>query len=768
MPRTAKEVINPKRHYSREGFDELGRVLGNMAGVLEGEEKEAMLKYSQTLLGINGQYDAKNENDLQKSIDGLTQLPEFLTKVYPTIRKSGKFADEATQKELDGALLLVNRTLRIDLDYEKITGEKRTITVSGKKYTRKEFRQALYNNHWDKRDGYTLNTIFDGIQHANLKELSPQAREEEKQLLDKLFNEPIGAYIPAQEKYDILDSFAKWDAIPTWDKNVLEKEQKRQDYIRKGQEAGWNSSRDTELLENLYDAFFKNKELTNEEMEPSLNIESFNGNNLDKRIEFLSNVQKQITKNPVKQGSVQDTAIGNIQKEIDYLNNTTVRKSYEFADKIIQNNVWTTYVTTKSDGRELLKDMYMLAEGLPEGHAYKQQMELFTQEKSNIYPEYNLKPGQNGYINAVQSAAEYKKCAELLEKLNSEDPKVKNVIGRINSYVENLEKSDFYKDQMEKLDLGLKWAHMSQEEKDALTDFDKAVHKIPYAETTEEERNLATKIGFLATYNPDYTGAGFKGNLKLDFAKVKDGFFDFMNNLDESSEIFQKGLKIVNTTSLDLLTPEQKELLIIRQENAKVDETVRALERQGQREKSLQYSEDLQKLTELKRKLDSVQKSYIGHSNSTIYDAMVRKLSEAINCESAEDYLNIKKDLTKMTTDYLDHTKLGRASKLHPNAEIRRLCAFDILAITDDDAFKDYQERANQLRKGADKITLDKISRMHGGGTEYKVKVDYEKILQEERAEHKKKTNGKKLIRRDYKLEEAEEHMKQRTSFFKK
>lgn len=121
-----------------------------------------------------------------------------------------------------------------------------------------------------------------------------------------------------------------------------------------------------------------------------------------------------------------------------------------------------------------------------------------------------------------------------------------------------------------------------------------------------------------------------------------------------------------------------------------------------------------EKFMVIKANLGRVVHAYLGHTNSEEYNRMIRKLGELTEANDPDRFAELRGELGEQARKYLDHTGLGKAS--HPNSEIRRKCAFLIMAYADHPLYAHYAERANNKRSEEHKISFNTIDNMPGVG----------------------------------------------------
>ena len=104
-------------------------------------------------------------------------------------------------------------------------------------------------------------------------------------------------------------------------------------------------------------------------------------------------------------------------------------------------------------------------------------------------------------------------------------------------------------------------------------------------------------------------------------------------------------------------------------------------------------------------------------------------------------YAEYKDELGEEARKYLDHTGLKKAK--HPNSEVRRKCAFLLMAYTDHPLFGNYIKLANQKRAEEDQVSLNSLKNMPGVGAPAPVdrtRISIKDLADEQQAEDGIKT----------------------------
>ena len=152
------------------------------------------------------------------------------------------------------------------------------------------------------------------------------------------------------------------------------------------------------------------------------------------------------------------------------------------------------------------------------------------------------------------------------------------------------------------------------------------------------------------------------------------------------------------------------------------------------------------RLAIIKENLDRVERAYAGHTNSTEYNRMTGKLNDLLHAQDPAEYATLKSELGEEARKYLDHTGLKVAK--HDNSEIRRKCAFLLMAYTDDPYYGNYATKANEKRSEEDKISVQKLTSTEGIGKRKADSVRNRRslhdLIEDENAANAKNSNEQK------------------------
>ncbi|MCR5129551.1 MAG: hypothetical protein K6B69_15790 [Lachnospiraceae bacterium] len=144
--------------------------------------------------------------------------------------------------------------------------------------------------------------------------------------------------------------------------------------------------------------------------------------------------------------------------------------------------------------------------------------------------------------------------------------------------------------------------------------------------------------------------------------------------------------------------------------------------------------EGIKEFSVIAENLEAMKKAYMGHKNSVEYNNMITALQKVTEADSDAAYCDAKKELGDAAAKYLKHTKLGKAD--HENSEVRRKCAFLLMALTDHEDYADFEKRANAIKNRKDeahRIDVEKLKKMPGIGAENpKKRISLDKLMEKE------------------------------------
>ncbi len=805
MPKTAKDLLLKPELYNPGAINGLALNIGRTISLMKPDDLEKMLQYFQVLQKINTDYNQNDETQLQKDIDELSSFPEFLEKTMPSIAGSA-FKDRAIMRDFEYALLKTGESLGIDFDYEKIVGEKMKITIEGKEYTREEFHNKLYENHWVKgEDDQVIDLIFDTCRNSSFIGLNKDIVQAKDETMSNLIQKTLHPHIPLKEKREFIDFFANWNGLANpaefkkisesmeqavqleareWD-HVKNHEADKKKFLDEAALNGWGElPGDREILGELYDARYNSDFTINADIDGYLKKLQGSGSDLKARNSYLNSLERMLKdltgansdkerkkeeEAGIEASKWQSKALQTISGELKVLGDVGTAASNQ--EYVINTNRWYGIHNTDEKGKKLLRDMYLATKLLPENKEYEELVSKISVGYSSIYPEYKLMENQRGVLAAVQTVEEFEKAAGMLQ--SSDHPFVKTLVGRLENFAKEIKGTEDYKKQLEAKEVLLNWAGVNEQEKSTLNDY---ANQLENLENNEVAKKLAQNLKLLASYdreislihrdlNKDKKGVDQPKDQDIVIQKEKHEeiseafeylkaelpkFFHKLNPKDiTESSLFSEGKKLSDIRTFKIL--DQTEYRKIKET---VDDALRFSRELETRVKD--FDAEVNKLIALKEKFATVSKAYFGHFNGTEYQNMVDKLDTIKDVRTEDDLKHLKDDLGSLAKTYLDHTGLDAASKSHPNAEIRRLCAFDLLSLTDRKTYDQYFVRANKVREGADKLTQEKLDAMHSGELG-KNKTSLDDLIREEYKERVKKEKKKPKAKTENKVQTGKE-----------
>ena len=112
--------------------------------------------------------------------------------------------------------------------------------------------------------------------------------------------------------------------------------------------------------------------------------------------------------------------------------------------------------------------------------------------------------------------------------------------------------------------------------------------------------------------------------------------------------------------------------------------------------------------------LKDTKNAYTGHTNTDAFNAVVNNLKDFL--DKKEENINFTKGQTEKLenalTDYLDHT--GMKVAWHEKGNVRKENVLAALNLINPDKAKEYEQKANSVRKESKKINLDLLMEKEG------------------------------------------------------
>lgn len=447
-------------------------------------------------------------------------------------------------------------------------------------------------------------------------------------------------------------------------------------FLENCEKKGWVLPGDNSFLERIFNSLFGyNNELLN-------TLASENVVDTQNRKETLKKLHKGLRDIPEAQRTdVQKEAFLSTEKEIDRI--PYIDEADDFTDEMA-NFGWTA-------PRDLVGDMFLAAEGLPNDHPYVKQLENMRDGICSTHDGY--KCTEDSEFAQLMTYDEINKARALLLESGIDTPASKNAIREMDEHLADIfQEADAQKDDFKLYTLITK---MPQEAKGNLMALKDAIGE----NGPIEYQPIKAALDVIADPH----------NHSIQTLRRADDILS--NELSElaSSKSRNDGLYSKSMEVIKIFAP------------SKVERTAQAA---LDVDKNLLFNLDLDKFKTLADNIDKLDKAYSGHKNSNEYVAFVRAIKDCGNANSADELWEAKNRLTECAKKYLDHTGLGKASFLHQVSETRRLAAFRALDLTDQDAFTDYSTRANQKRKGPDAISHDRLEDLDGIGKSTGVRKD--------------------------------------------
>ena len=604
------------------------------------------------------------------------------------------------------------------------------IKVGGVEYNLTEFKNKMYENHWSKEsDDAMLDALFSGYQKAqerNAKNRKSKFREGEK-LMTSLLSIPVTPDKSNSFKYDTIKGFTEWRSMMGDENEIIIdyrdglyhkkiKENHAEDkatFIKQIKRQKWYLPGDDELFGNIFEARY-NKD---GKYDPVCDVSTY-ALNMEDRDKLMARAKEKLT----KRGDNTDAdkkALEGIDKQAE--RKAIIEEAEKFVSDVVKDQKWF-YGSERT-----LRNMYLATEGLPKDHPYVQQLENIRQGITGFHPEFPLKKDLAGKIYVLQTYEEFKKAKELLAETKLETPAVKEAIDNIDQRLTNIRTAA--EREREQLPLIVAWNGWDA---DQLRKFDELEDAIN-ADKQNKPDFRVYGLGYIAKGINNCLGME-EGTALDTMAKLPEMLPQYMERIGMAHPAYEKALAV-----LEIVAPEKAK-------NLRADvEYVHKSEQLQERMDA--FDKEMEGFNILKENLAKVEKAYFRHKNSPQYNDMIQKLDDVCKATSEAELAEAKNKLMESAKKYLEHTGLDAASSLHPNAEIRRLCAYDILAKTNEEVFEDFANRGNKERGKDDKISRERLENLPGVGKRAatKNKSNINNLILEENAENpKQEKKGKK------------------------
>ena len=643
------------------------------------------------------------------------------------------------------------------------------VEIDGVSYTKKEFRQKMYENHWrEGEDDKIIDAVYDGYIGAS-RMLQIKDRTKKMKRVDEAIREMINVPVVAgREKASKKNSIQKilssaigdpayngnWRFLMNYKNGITDdmvakesNENDRADFIRRMKAGAYNRPGDEDLLTALFDGRFDKdgnfdvnyQKYVIERFRPDDSAEKresnlkYVKNHIEKRIpedartehhkKAIAEINRQL--NEVIPAMKQEEAALEEQRKIEAARRAEIEKAERELDekaqafqKSVHENNFYTY-------SNLYADMYKVGAKMPEDHPFNKLLDNLRKGITEKTPFKNIKE-DNSY-SGYQTLEELNEAQRILKEVENKTPEINKIITSIDDFrKEYANKAGHQKEDYDK-EVAFENGPIVTN-KDVLLEVENAIRDqreenraaLPenYKEIEEAFKTLAHPKKIFGSYTYDSMEKAEK--------YIADNAVGFFGSLTTDSPVYQKGI-----VALEKLWPDavqQTKALA----TAKTDEVKRLND-------EAVLAGKVSKLDAVKNTLEGIKKAYFNHDNSTQYERFVRAVTASANAKTLDEYNSLKKELVESATKYLDHTGLDRASKYHDKAEMRRLCAFQVISMAGDEAVAvDYLTRANKLRNAENKVSKERLDKLviNGG----KEKTSAEELLKEDRDTFRKES----------------------------
>ncbi|MCR5634015.1 MAG: hypothetical protein K6F90_01755 [Lachnospiraceae bacterium] len=699
---------------------------------------------------------------LTKKVDGEKRVVDILTEGMTPLQKVETAVRFGT---------VVNAT-KIDAGIADIFYPDAKLEIDGVSYTKDEFRRKMYDNHWTEgEDDKIIDAIYDSYIVASERMIikkEKKLKEKTDDLMRKIINVPlVAAREKTSKKNVITEVYNSVLAMSNYNGNyrfitnykngitddMVAKESnddERAVFIRRLQNGQYNRPGDEELLKALFDGRFdkygnydkhyqsyavnkllpfdsaisREKKLSDIKDLIERNIPENERTEhhkkalaeIDRQLKDVIPVMKQeeiVRREQQEKEDAERKAAEKAERELN-------EKAQAFQKKVHDNNFWYHH--------DIYADMYKVGLGLPEDHPFNKLLDNLSKGITERTPEKKIR--ENGW-EGYQTQEELDEAQRILKGIENKTPEMNKIIDGIDEfrkeyankiqkqkdgYVKEttFEKSPIYQNRSAFNDI--------QKAINYLDDKDKKALPGNYREYRDAFYTLAYPPRLFGLYRYD----------KIEKAEkfIADNAVEFFGSLTTDTPLYQKGIEVIEKVWPDLA--EQTKALA----TAKTNEVRRLHDEEV-------LAGKVSDMSAVKNTLDGIKKAYFNHDNSPEYDRFVRAVTASANAKTLDEYNSLKKELVESATKYLDHTGLDRASKYHDNAEMRRLCAFQVISMAGaEDVITDYLTRANELRNSENKVTKDRLDKLviNGG----KEKTSAKELLKEDRETFRKENADKK------------------------
>ena len=620
-----------------------------------------------------------------------------------------------------------------------------TLTVGNESYDREAFRQKMYANNWEKGaddkiidkmyDAFVMTSINMKAKRSEYIDNMKKAREAmgtilktpivkgleksgKKALVDKLVNNNVVNSPFNNADYSYLTEYSNsiTPEMVARETHTVEKAE----FIKNAKENGFNRKEDEAFLEAVFEGRFDNEGKYDSAYDRSVvrNISVRTAKTAQARSNIIKDVKEKLEKIPEEKRSEankkalaeianQEIAVQEIakQEQLD-------KDASAFYKEVHNANFHDCWM----DNQSVYHYLYKAGTELPKDHEFNKQLENMRKGLTLQNPEFNIKEDER--FSILQTNDELEECKRLLEGDNPEalSENAKKAIEGINRFQNNF-KASIERERADK-PVAIYMETVIRDNENAIVDF---LNELDHRENrdTLPENFIKVRDALNELISAQEMLFGAYDNKKIADARkvVEENMAGVVGGLGKEDPMYEKGLAILQN-----LCPDQVELA----KEAADDFAIR--------KSNMQAINDT---------LFGVHKAYFNHDNSPEYQRMVNAVIVAITATNTKELDDCKTELVESAKEYLKHTGLGRASKYHDNAEMRRLCAFRIIAeVGSPEEMQDIVGKANALRADENKISKERLDKLviQGG----KMRVSAKDLLKEEKENFKKEQKTKK------------------------
>lgn len=763
MPRTVEDYKKKEKNiseYQHDYFTKTGESLLKLAGKLEADDAAEARKYAEVLKDF---FDKKDDEYIKQNLEILDGLKGFLSKkgkdgktyydalvpevmALPSSSEKVKNDAKEAERELDKNFLFISDAVGIEGHPDDVKTEIPTVMIGGKIYTRAEFKAKMYGNGWDpEKDSILLDAIFEGwgagiFHHSNLEDQEfidshAQSIEKAGSIMQRLVDVPITPDKKAAYKHSIvsevktdcgIDGYSdQWSTISEALEKIKDEvlrennEDEKAGFLKDVRELGYTSESDIELLSQLFDCRFNGDGKLNESIGDELsrfrkNEGTYEDKGKAERLKLLiagldEKIGHQVRSLDGGVEGLSDEQRKFLDRYRTRIENIELRiQGAERAKEALAHG-W-------AGPEDVYEDLFTLEAVTGEDQLFYTHMKDILAGRSALGDKAQLKP--DGQLIYLQSYEALKKAGELLKDIQLPD-RIYDVL--IDKALKGVEKAleilepEAARERETTLPMIEYLRSLSEENKNDIKALHDEMGKIKEKDLPPRGKAIWNALEMMAE-KPENISGVFEGIFEGMKTELETNLAAFVGALGKNHVLYEKAIKVLGIFDPDHVEEAKNRAAEVTRQK---EEALAADIANAQREMEERYNafvDERGKFLDLRTNMQELDHAYFGHGNSTEYTNMMRALDDCVNAKNDSELSAAKEILAGRSKDYLDHTGLGKASKLHGKSETRRLCAFYMLSLTDEHLYDQYAFEANDYRANEDQISLNRLRNLEGVG----------------------------------------------------